>query len=120
MWWKLLLAGLSGTVVGGCLVFYVFYLTHDASRDIRLVHFAKEWSSAGREWKPFAEWLRHGGRKFKYDIAVHSAKSGMTEDEIRAVFGPPDLVIGVDRLSSEFSAIYMRGLGATSAYLYKL
>ena len=86
MSWKLTLATLIGMAIGigGTTAF--FYVFHAAIRDIRAGYIPERWSSADKEWPPFADWLRHGGRKLVTDAAFSAARNGMSEAEVRATF----------------------------------
>jgi hypothetical protein len=118
MWWKITLAGLIGVVVGIGGTVAVFYLHFAAVRDMRVGYIPREWSSAGKEWLSFAERLRHGARLLLRDAVFSAAKDGMSEIEVRAVFGPPDsVVVGPDEFKTH-SVAHMRG--AAGAYFYKV
>jgi hypothetical protein len=118
MWWKLTLATVIGAAIGVAAPTTIFYLFHAAARDMRAQYIPQRWSSADREWPAFAEWLRHGGRKLATDAAFSAVKDGMSEAEVRATFGPPDLVIvGADEFKS-YSVAHMKSAGG--AYFYKI
>jgi hypothetical protein len=119
MWWRLALATLVGIAIGIAATTARFYLAHAALRDARAERFADWWSSAGKDWSAFSNWLRHGGRRLVETGAFSAAKNGMSEAEVRAAFGPPDLVVVGPELDS-YSVVHMRGLGARGAYLYKI
>jgi hypothetical protein len=118
MWWKLTLATLIGVIVGIAATVAPFYLFRAAVGDIRAEYVPKQWSSADKEWPAFADWLRHGGRKLIIDAAFSTAKDGMSEAEVRAIFGPPDfVVVGADEFKA-YSVAQVRGAGG--AYFYKV
>lgn len=120
MWWKLLLATVVGIAIGTAATTTLFYLSHAAIRDSRSEHFTKWWSSAGKDWLEFSNWLRHGGRRLVEDVAFRKAKNGMSEADVRAAFGPPDLVVVGSGEFERYSFANMRGLGAHGAYFYKI
>ena len=92
MWWKLGLATFIGIVIGVAATYGIFYLYFDAQKDTRSNYLPQRWSSAEKEWPAFADWLRGGGRAFVEDTAYWTATDGMTEEQVRVIFGPPDLV----------------------------
>ena len=61
--------------------------------DAHIEEVRTSWPSTGRDWPEFANWLRHGGRKLVLHGAFGAAKDGLSEDEVRSIFGPPDLVV---------------------------
>jgi len=96
------------------------YRLTSQTQDMRAQYLPKQWSSAGREWPAFADWLRHGGRKLVMDAAFSAASDGMSETQVRETFGPPDLVVvGKDEFAA-YSVAQMKGLGAAGAYFYKV
>jgi hypothetical protein len=74
--------------------------------------------SATVEWPAFAEWLRHGGRKLVTDAAFSAARDGMSEGDVRAMFGPPDFVVVGPEEFKSYSVAHMKGAGG--AYFYKI
>jgi len=120
MWWKLALATLAGIAIGIAAATVGFYLGHATIRDARAEHFAEWWSSAGKDWFVFSNWLRHGGRRLVQDGAFSAAKNGMSEAEVRAAFGPPDFVVVGPEEFESYSVAHMRGLEARGAYFYKI
>ena len=121
MWWKISLAMVSGAALGGAIVWTFFFLVADANRGYRVDYVRSSWSSANRNWAEFSDWLRHGGRKLVLDGANAAAKDGLTEEQIRSIFGPPDLVVaGTDELAEKLPSANMRGLEAEGAYVYKI
>jgi hypothetical protein len=117
MWWKLTLATLIGVVIGIALTTGVFYFSHTLVRDMQVGQIPLRWSSAGKEWSTFAEWLRLGGRRLVRDAAFSAARHGMNETQVRETFGPPDLVVGVDEVKSH-PIVHLKGAGG--AYFYKI
>jgi hypothetical protein len=118
VWWKLGLATLVGVAMGIAATCATLYLAHSTTRDMRAGYIPIGWSSANKDWPGFAEWLRHGGRKLLIDAAFTAAKDGMTEADVRAIFGPPDFVaVGGDELGAH-QVVRMRGMGG--AYFYKI
>lgn len=118
MWWKLTVAVLIGVVVGVAATVIPFYLRSAAIQDMRASYISQRWSAADREWRVFADWLRHGGRKLIIDAAFSAARNGMTEAEVRAAFGPPDfVVVGAEEFNS-YRVAHMAG--AAGAYFYKV
>ena len=121
MWWKIALATACGAALGGTIVWAFFFLVADATRENRVEYVQSSWSSANRDWAEFSDWLRHGGRKLVLDGAHAAAKDGLTQEQIRSIFGPPDLVVaGTDELAEKLPTANMRGLGAEGAYVYKI
>jgi hypothetical protein len=118
MWWKLTLAALFGIGIGIAGTTAVLYLFRAAARDMRAEYIPREWSSAGRRWPPFAERLRHGSRKLLEDAAFSAARDGMTENEVRTTFGPPDSVVVGPEESKARSVAQMSG--SAGAYFYKV
>lgn len=54
------------------------------------------------------------------NAAFSAAKDGMSETEVREVFGPPDfIVVGNDEFKA-YRVAQMKGLGAAGAYFYKV
>jgi hypothetical protein len=120
MWWKLTLATIIGVAIGLGAIGIPLYRYNAAVRDIRSGYVPQRWSSAGKEWSPFADWLRHGGRKLVMDAAFSAAKDGISEAEVRAMFGPPDfVVVGAEEFKA-YPMAQMRGLGTGGAYFYKI
>jgi hypothetical protein len=118
MWWKLTLATVIGTAIGIAATTTTFYPFHAATRDMRVEYIPQRWSSADKEWPAFAEWLRHGGRKLVTDAAFSAARDGMSEDDVRAMFGPPDFVVVGPEEFKSYSVAHMKGAGG--AYFYKI
>ncbi|MEZ5901310.1 MAG: hypothetical protein R3D51_17665 [Hyphomicrobiaceae bacterium] len=119
MSWKLTPTA-SGLAMGivTTILFYSFVL-HSLSSG-RAEYVQPSWSSEGREWSEFANWLRHGGRKLVMDGAFTAARNGLSEAEVRNTFGPPDLVVVGSQELEKFPAANMRGLGAYGLYIYKV
>ncbi|MEX2618189.1 MAG: hypothetical protein WD767_19040 [Alphaproteobacteria bacterium] len=121
MWWKFALAMMSGAVLAVAILWTYKFLISDAVQDVRIGYVQSSWSSDNQDWDEFSKWLKHGGRKLLLNDAFSAAKDGLTEDQIRSFFGPPDLVVvGTDELEKKLPNANMRGLGAEGAYAYKL
>jgi hypothetical protein len=120
MWWKLALSAVVGFALGTAVIVILTYRSALQIRDMRAQYIPAQWSSAGKEWSAFANWLRHGGRKLVIDAAFSTAKDGMSETEVREVFGPPDLVVAGDDEFEPYRVARMKGLGAAGAYFYKV
>jgi hypothetical protein len=117
MWWKVSLAAMAGLCVGVVISicsFRVLYghLIEWRSQDIT------PWSAANKDWKEFSIFLRYGGRESLLGAAHLAAEHGMSESEVRKLFGPPDhIAIGEGELTP-YPAI--RTKGKAGAYLYKV
>jgi len=120
MWWKVALSAVGGFALGIAVMVIANHWVASQIRDDRAQYIPVQWSSAGKEWPAFADWLRHGGRKLVMDAAFSAAKDGMSETEVREVFGPPDLVIVGNDEFETYSVVHMKGLGAAGAYFYKI
>jgi hypothetical protein len=120
MWWKLALSAVGGFVLGIAVIAIPTHLFVTQTREMGAQYIPTQWSSAGKEWPVFADWLRHGGRKLVMNAAFSAAKDGMSETEVREVFGPPDfIVVGNDEFKA-YRVAQMKGLGAAGAYFYKV
>jgi len=107
-----------GVIMGIAATAATFYLASRSLRETRTGPIPVGWSSADQKWDEFAVWLRQGGRRLLREAAFTAAQDGMSEQEVRATFGPPDFVIaGVENLK-EHPNIRLRG--AEGAYLYKI
>jgi hypothetical protein len=107
-----------GVIMGVVATIATFYLAARSLRDTRVGHIPFGWSSADQKWDEFAIWLRQGGRRLLRDAAFAAAQDGMSEQEVRATFGPPDFVIaGAEELKGHPQ---LRLRGAEGAYLYKI
>jgi hypothetical protein len=120
MWWKFALSALGGFALGIVVIAIPVYRFVSHSQDVRVQYIPAQWSSAGKGWPAFADWLRHGGRKLVMDAAFAAAKDGMSEVEVRDVFGPPDLVVVGNDEFEAYRVAQMKGLGAAGAYFYKV
>ena len=119
MWSKLALAVLVGVIIGIAVTIVTIYLlSRGPIRNSYAQYLPQQWSSADKEWPAFADWLRHGGRKELSRAAFSAAEDGMSEAEIRATFGPPDLVVVGDEEFRPHEVAHM--VGAGGAYFYKL
>ena len=118
MWTKLILAGVLGFALGTVTttLLYRSLLLHIG--EVAAETAPSAWSSAGKEWSKFAEWLKRGGRMLNQNGAFTQTKHGMSEDEVRSALGPPDLVVvGKDELKLH-RAVDLKGAGG--AYFYKI
>lgn len=119
MWWKLALSAIGGFALGLAVIAIPIWRELQI-QDMRAQYIPTQWSSAGKDWPAFADWLRHGGRKLVMDAAFSAARDGMSETEVRKMFGPPDLiVVGNDEFAA-YRFAQMKGLGAAGAYFYKV
>lgn len=120
MWWKVALSAIGGFALGIAVIAVPAYRFISQTQDIRAQYIPAQWSSAGKEWPVFAGWLRHGGRKLIIDAAFSGAKDGMSENDIREAFGPPDFVMVGNEEFKTYRVAQMKGLGAAGAYFYKV
>jgi hypothetical protein len=120
MWWKLALSAVGGFALGIALITILTYRLALQTQDMRAQYIPKQWSSAGREWPAFADWVKHGGRKLVMDAAFSTANDGMSETQVRETFGPPDLVVVGNDEFAAYRVAQMKGLGAAGAYFYKV
>jgi hypothetical protein len=118
MWWKIALSAVGGFALGIAVMVTANHWVASQIQDARAQYLPAQWSSAGKEWPAFEDWLRHGGRKLVMDAAFSAAKDGMSETEVREVFGPPDLVIVGNDEFEAYSVAQMKG--AAGAYFYKI
>jgi len=107
-----------GVILGVAATVATFYLASRSFREARTGHIPVGWSSADQKWDEFAIWLRQGGRRLLRDAAFAAAQDGMSEQEVRAAFGPPDFVIAGAGALQEHPQIRVKG--AQGAYLYKV
>ena len=120
MWSKASLLAAVSFALGILVTVGVMWSYWAAVTDIREHYLPERWSSAGKEWPGFADWLRHGGRRLLQDAAFSAVKDGMSETEIREVLGPPDMVVVGDEEFQPYQVANMKGLGAAGAYFYKI
>jgi hypothetical protein len=120
MWWKASLLAAVSFVLGMLVTVGVMWSYWAAATDIREHYLPEQWSSAGKEWLGYADWLRHGGRRLLQDAAFSAMKDGMSETEVRRILGPPDMVVVGDEEFQPYQVANMKGLGAAGAYLYKI
>jgi hypothetical protein len=120
VWWKLALSAFVGFVLGIAVVATPIYWLAFRAPDMREHYIPTQWSSAGKDWPAFAYFLRHGGRRLIRDAAFSAAKDGMSEAEVREVFGPPDFVVAGNDEFDAYPVTHMKGLGASGAYFYKV
>lgn len=120
MWWKIALSAVGGFALGIAVMVAANNWVRSNIDEERAQYMPAQWSSAGKAWPAFADWLKHGGRKLVRDAASSVAKDGMSETEVREVFGPPDLVVVGNDEFEAYRVAQMKGLGAAGAYFYKV
>lgn len=118
MWWKLIFAVIATALTGAVAVTALLYRSYATVRDVRVDDLSTTWSSSGKDWASFSEWLRLGGRLSLRDAAFTAANNGITEADVRSRLGPPDLVIVGDAEFKSYPAVHMKG--ASGAYFYKI
>src|SRR5262245_22469156 len=95
---KMALGIIVGVIMGIAATAATFYLASRSLRETRTGPIPAGWSSPDQKWDEFAVWLRQGGRRLLREAAFTAAQDGMSEQEVRATFGPPDFVIaGVEQ-----------------------
>jgi hypothetical protein len=76
------------------------------------------WSSANKDWREFAIFLRYGGRESLRGAANVAAQAGMSESDVRSLFGPPDQVAAGQSELRPYPGVHMEG--RAGAYFYKV
>jgi hypothetical protein len=117
MWWKVSLALMVGVVVGVVISIMSFRHIYAHLIEVRSQGMGP-WSSANKDWREFAIFLRYGGRESLVGAAHLAAELGINESQVRGLFGPPDQVaVGQSELG-QHPGIYTKG--RAGAYLYRV
>src|SRR5262245_12362266 len=117
MWWKICLALMASVLVAMAISIIGLQRTYAVLIEARSQEMVP-WSSANKNWKEFAIFLRYGGRETLIGAVHRCAETGMSEPEVRSLFGPPDQVaVRQDELMS-YPGIYTKG--KAGAYFYRV
>jgi hypothetical protein len=117
MWWKFSLILIAGVLVGLAISIISFRHTYAHLIEQRAQEMAP-WSSVNKNWGEFSVFLRYGGRESLRGAAQLATEIGMSEPEVRGLFGPPDQVaVGAAELM-RYPGIYTKG--RAGAYFYKV
>src|SRR5262245_5249511 len=117
MWWKISLVLIAGFVLGVVISTIGFWRIYAHLLDGQSQEMAP-WSSANKDWREFSIFLRYGGRQSLRGAAHLAAQSGMSESEVRGLFGPPDQVAVGQAELGPYPGIYTEG--KVGAYFYKV
>jgi hypothetical protein len=86
-------AGAIGLIVGAVSLYSMVASHHDAGSKAQAEQLRRYWSAAGKSWPEVEEMLRHAGRRLLAADALACANRQRTEEDVRAILGPPDAVL---------------------------
>jgi hypothetical protein len=108
---------LVGFVLGALAAIGIFWATDRAIADHQVQNIRHFWNSSGKSSQELELILRHCGRALLQSAAFRAAKIGSTEEQLRDIFGPPDLVLIGYELDERRARHHRLAQGA---YHYKL